>query len=320
MRGWATDGRRSGVGRASVAGRMLRGMFATLLGPLPRPPLPDDAAAEALLDAVLAAQLDAGLEPLTDGGHGLPGLHPVASWRATQSRTAALVKAVIAGPISADQPAAAVQATLLGLVEAGCAWVEIHEPAATSIGMDPGARERFADAHRALTADLADADGLHLSLAITGGNADAAGIDTILAGAYASLAVDLIAGPDNWRLVAAAPSDRGIVCGAMAARPGGDESPELLLYAAGYAASTAGRGPARVGLATTGSFVDLPWEIAVRKLTRLGEAARLAAAPAAERRAALDPRAVDIRSAALGTRTPAPRPRGTSTTRPRRPS
>lgn len=287
---------------------MLRGMFATLLGPLPRPPLPDDAAAEALLDDVLGAQVQAGLEPLTDGGYALPGLDPVASWRATQSRAAGLVKAVIVGPMSAGQPVAVVRTTLLGLVEAGCAWVEIHEPAATAIGADAAAGDRFADTHRALTADLAGVEGLHLSLAITGGNADAAGIGTILAGAYASLAVDLIAGPDNWRLVASAPGDRGIVCGAMAARPDGDESPELLLYAAGYAASTAGRGPARVGLATTGSYADLPWEVAVRKLTRLGEAARLAVAPATERRAALDPRAVDIRSAALGRRVPTPRP------------
>jgi hypothetical protein len=93
----------------------------------------------------------------------------------------------------------------------------------------------------------------------------------------------------------------------MSSREGGDESPELLLYAAGYAASTWGRGPARVGLATSGSLAGLPWDVAVRKLTRLGAGARLAAAPAAERRAGLDPRAVDIRSAALGTRTPRPR-------------
>jgi hypothetical protein len=282
-------------------------MFATLLGPLPRPPLPVDAAPEAVLDALLAAQLDVGLEPLTDGGLGLGDEDPVAAWRATQGRVAALVKAVIPGPVSAGRPVDEVRATLLGLVDAGCAWIEIHEPAATAIGADPEARSRFADAHRALTADLAAVEGLHLSLAITGGNADAAGIETVLAGTYASLAVDLIAGPDNWRLVAATPGDRGIVCGAMGVRPDADESPELLLYAAGYAASTGGRGPSRVGLATSGSFADLPWEVAVRKLTRLGEAARLADAPAAARRAALDPRAVDIRSAALGTRAPRPR-------------
>jgi hypothetical protein len=282
-------------------------MFATLLGPLPRPPLPDDSAPEALLDALLVAQLDAGLEPLTDGGWPLSADDPVAAWRATQSRAAALVKAVVPGPVSAGRPVEAVRAAVLGLADAGCSWIEVHEPAAVSIGTDDEVRSRFADAHRALTADLAGIDGLHLSLAVTGGNADAAGIQTILAGSYASLALDLIDGPDNWRLVTSTPGDRGIVCGAMSSREGGDESPELLLYAAGYAASTGGRGPARVGLATSGSLAGLPWDVAVRKLTRLGAGARLAAAPAAERRAGLDPRAVDIRSAALGTRTPRPR-------------
>ena len=36
---------------------------------------------------------------------------------------------------------------------------------------------------------------------MTGGNADGAGVETLLAAPYASLAVDLIDGPDNWRLV-----------------------------------------------------------------------------------------------------------------------
>lgn len=280
-------------------------MFATLLGPMPRPPLSEDAAPEALLDAVLAAQAEAGLEPLTDGGWPLPSSDPVAAWRSAQSRGAALVKAVLVGPVSAGQPVEHVRARILGLADAGCAWIEIHEPAAVSIGTNDDARARFEEAHQVLTADLAGIEGLHLSLAITGGNADAAGIQTILAGAYASLAVDLIDGPDNWRLVAAVPGDRGIVCGALSVREGGDESPELLLYAAGYAASTGGRGPARVGLATSGSMSGLPWAVAVRKLTRLGAGAKLAAASPAERRAGLDPRAVDIRSAALGTSTSA---------------
>jgi len=43
-------------------------MFATLLGALPRPPLGDDVAPEALLDAVLECQALHGLEPLTDAG------------------------------------------------------------------------------------------------------------------------------------------------------------------------------------------------------------------------------------------------------------
>jgi hypothetical protein len=291
-------------------------MFATLLGPMPRPALPEDAAPEALLDAVLVAQSDAGLEPLTDGGWPVPGADPVGAWRATQSRAAALVKAVVVGPISAGEPVETVRTTILGLADAGCAWIEVHEPAAAHIGADATAQARFAEAHQALTADLAGVEGLHLSLAITGGNADAAGIGTMLSGAYASLALDLIDGPDNWRLVAATPGDRGIVCGALSAHEGGDESPELLLYAAGYAASTGGRGSARVGLATSGSLADLSWDVAVRKLSRLGAGAKLAAGPPAERRAGLDPRAVDIQSAALGTHTPRPR----RSSRPPRPS
>ena len=280
-------------------------MFATLLGPLPRPPLPDRSAPEVVLDAVLALQVEHGFEPVTDGGFApVPG-DVVASWRATAARTDHLVKAVITGPWSTASvtPPEAIRATLLALADAGCRWVEVHEPMAVGIGVDEAARTRFADLHRALTLDLGE---MHLSLAITGGSADAAGIETILAGAYASLAVDLIAGPDNWRLVAAAPGDRGIICGAMSTATAADEGPEVLLWAAGYAASTGGRGAARVGLATAGSLADLPWDVAARKVRRLGEAARLAAAPREERLRAIDPRAIDARSAALGRYEPRP--------------
>ena len=100
------------------------------------------------------------------------------------------------------------------LAAAGCPLIEIHEPAATTIGADEAERALFREAHLRL---LDGVEGSHLSLALTGGNADAAGIETLLAAPYASLAVDLIAGPDNWRLVAATPGDRGIVCGALSA-------------------------------------------------------------------------------------------------------
>ncbi len=273
-------------------------MFATLLGPLPRPPLADDAEPEAVLDVVLELQVEYGLEPLTDGGWPLDTDDPVDAWRSTAARTDRLVKAVIDGPFSSGRPAAEVRAVLLALADAGCRWIEIHEPAATTIGTDPDARGRFAEAHRALTADLAGE--VHLSLAITGGNADQAGIETIMAGAYKSLAVDLINGPDNWRLATAAPPEIGLICGAVSTRSGSDDGPELLLWATGYAASTAGRGAARVGLATAGSLAALPWDVAATKVRRLGEAARLAAAPMDERLAGVDPRAIDPRSAALG--------------------
>ena len=136
---------------------------------------------------------------------------------------------------------------------------------------------------RTLTDELG-AD-VHLSLAITGGSADDAGIETFLAGAYASLALDLIDGPDNWRLATAWPADRGLICGALSTREGSDDGPELLLWAAGYAASTRGRGPARVGLATAGSLAALlvgAWPRQGRDGS--GDAARLAAAATSRNR------------------------------------
>ena len=176
--------------------------------------------------------------------------------------------------------AAARNAVLRALAAAGCPLIEVHEPAATAIGADPAERALFREAHLRL---LDGVDGTHLSLAITGGSADAAGIDTILAAPYASLAVDLIAGPDNWRLVVAThPASIGIVCGALSPAADGDDGPEVLLWAAAYAASTGARGPDRVGLATASSLAGLPWPDAIRKLERLGAAARLRGAPASE--------------------------------------
>ena len=296
-------------------------MFTTLLGPLPRPPLPADASPEALLDAVLAVQVEHGLEPLTDAGWALAGgvagssravaggaaasVGAVDAWRSAAGRADRLVKAVLRGPFSIGSDGADERRAVLDLADAGCRWIEIQEPAAVAVGADPTTRARFADLHRALTADL---DGIHLSLAIAGGNADAAGIETVLAGAYASLALDLIGGPDNWRLAVEAPGDRGIICGVVAAHAGSDDGPEIMLWAAGYAASTGGRGAARVGLATAGSYAGLSWDVAAEKVRRLGAAARLATAPHEDRLAAIDPRAVDIRSAGLGRYTPG-RPR-----------
>jgi hypothetical protein len=285
-------------------------MFATLLGPLPRPPLDVDAAPEAILEAVLAVQLEHGLEPLTDGGwpiadeDGHPGRTPAAevvpvAWRATAARTDGLVKAVMVGPYSSGSDGAAERRALLDLISSGCRWIEVHEPAATRIGDDQVAQGRFADLHRALTRDLGEA---HLTLAIAGGSAAAAGIGTILAGAYSSLAVDLIDGPDNWDLVVGTPGDRGIIAGVVAPRAGTDDGPEIMLWAAGYAASTGGRGMDRVGLASSGSYASLDWDVAVTKVRQLGEAARLAIASPDALLDAIDPRAIDNRSAATGRR------------------
>ena len=310
-------------------------MFATLLGPLPRPPLEDDASPDALLEAAVRAQEAAGLEPITDGGlHG--GVGHLDAWLSTARLTTRAVKQVVTGPYTLGRSssgsgsgsgsglgsgsgsrsgavgeradatmahAATLNTVLRELAAAGCPLIEVREPAATAIGTDPAERALFREAHLRL---LDGVSGSHLSLAVTGGNADTAGIETILAAPYASLAVDLVAGPDNWHLVVATPGDRGIVCGAMPTEAGTADGPETLLWAVGYAASTAGRGRQRVGLATASSLAHLPWAVAVRKLERLGEAARLADLPAAERIQALDPRAVSSRRAALGWVEPRP--------------
>ncbi|CAN5611764.1 hypothetical protein BH20CHL7_BH20CHL7_13470 [soil metagenome] len=254
------------------------------------------------MDATLAVQAEHGLEPLTAAGPELvPGADPVVGWLAAARRTDGLVKAVVRGPVGASLDPASVRATIAMLADAGCPWIEVHEWVPDLRLTEPDAPARFAAAHVAATDGL---DGVHLSLALLGGKADALGSAAVFAGGYASLAVDLIAGPDNWRLVAAAPTDRGIVAGAMSGRVPADDGPEVLIWAARYAASTAGRGVDRVGLATAGSLADLTWDAALRKLERLGSAARLVTASPDERRAVLDPRAIDIRSAALGRATP----------------
>jgi len=285
-------------------------MFTTLLGALPRPPLPADAPRDALVEAVLRAQESAGLDPVTDGGP--PADRDLSrAWSATQRLTDHALKQAVAGPYTAGLDgtpararsratlahATALNVLLRDLAAAGCPLIEIHEPAAIAIGTDEAERALFREAHLRL---LDGISGSHLSLALTGGNADDAGVETLLVAPYASLAVDLIAGPDNWRLVAATPGELGIMCGALSASADSDDGPEPLLWAAGYAASTGGRGPARVGLATASSFAGLPWEVALRKLERLGAAGRLADAPPETRARSLDPRAVSSRSAALG--------------------
>lgn len=252
----------------------------------------------------------------------------VEDWQRAAGRTTLAVKQALPGPYSlarrlevpqALDPDAVLEAfadaiagEAAALAAAGCPLVEIEETEAHRIGADDVERRRFRDAHARVAAAVVGADGLartHLSLSIVGGSADGAGIETILAAPYASLAVDLIDGPDNWRLVARTPGDRGIVAGVLEPRDGSDDRPELPVWAAHYAASTGGRGLARVGLGTAGGLAQLPWPVAEAKLRRLGEAARIAGLPPGEQADALDPRAIDIRTAALGRHAPPPRRR-----------
>ena len=309
-------------------------MFATVLGAIPRPPsktdepLGDDDAVR----AVIAAQEAAGLDLLTDGrirwsdelGLGLASElvgsgsteRLVDEWLFAHTAATRPVKQSLPGPYTAGRRlsdrapardrrreqltetiAARLNAAVRSLTDAGCVFIEVEEADAGEIGEDEAERALFVRAHRRLTGD---ASGVHLSLALTRGSADRAGTATFLDAPYASYALDVIVGPDNWRLAPRFPGERGIVCGALDARASSDDTRELLVWAANYAASTGRRGLDRVGLAIVPGLVKQDWTTVERKLTRLGEAARLAALSGEELKSEMDPRAVDIRSAALG--------------------
>lgn len=228
-----------------------------------------------------------------------------------------------------DALAIALAAEVAALGRAGCPFVQLDENDAIEIGTDEAERALFRSAQatllgtnetagsvgavRAARAPVGAGEGEgqgrgarpHLCLAISGGNADAAGPETIFAAPWDSHFFDLLAGPDNWRLIVAAPPERGIVCGVVDARSEQADELEIIVWAAAYAASTGGRGDVRVGLAPSGSLAGLPRDVARQKIELLGRAASLI-----QRRheeplaAALDPRAVDIRSAGLGRWTP----------------
>jgi hypothetical protein len=247
----------------------------------------------------------------------------VESWRQVSASTVIdgqpqpAAKVRLPGPFSLARmlPAGSlgVEALELGLAEAlnqevraleaaGCPLVQIDEPELVRVGDDAGVRRRFLEAQRRLL----DGTGIHAMLAVLGGSADGAGAATVFDAPFASVLVDLIAGPDNWRLVRQAPADRGIVCAALPVGAARTIDIELLVWAAHYAASANGRGLARVGLATAGSLAGLPWEEADRRMRLLGEAAGVAAAAPEEWAARLDPRALARPRRTLGPAVPTP--------------
>ncbi len=296
--------------------------------------------------AVRAAIADLGAPGPVGGGPGpavaaaIPGPYSLAR-RAVAGRAGAGSP----DPALVGALAAALGAEVAALAAAGCPLVRVDEPEAVDAASDPGRLGALLAAHatlargdaapprrgsaeeggspvrdrvprravRAAAPDRASArarasgPAIHRMLALTGGDHDGLGADDLAGLGYASFLFDLIAGPGDWRLIATLPTERGIVCGVVdAASPDGD-APEVLVWAAHYAASTRGRGLARVGLATTGSLGALDGAAAAAKMRALGDGARIAALPADEIRARLDPRAIDMRSAALGTWAPDPR-------------
>jgi methionine synthase II (cobalamin-independent) len=284
-------------------------VFATLLSALPRPDgqgagkdaSPDDI--ERLIEVAVRAQEEAGLEPVTDGRlrarafDEIPTpMAAVEQWRATQSLTEQAAKQALPGPCSSSVELAALVEVVNALAEAGCPLVEIEETGIEQLA-DQGERDEFRRAHELL---LERASGTHLSLSIVGGAPDQNAWESVLGLGYASLALDLINGPESWNLVTRWAGERGVVAGVESGRAA-DEPKEVLLWAAHYAASTQHRGLERVGLGSAGSWANLTWAAAVRKMRLLGEAARLASMPPGEDLyRSLDPRAVSPRRAAMG--------------------
>ncbi|OGO55951.1 MAG: hypothetical protein A2V85_03965 [Chloroflexi bacterium RBG_16_72_14] len=285
-------------------------------------------AVERLVADIVAVQVDAGVELVTDGQVRWPdmamavvtafvddlstgGRHPLLeAWQATASLTDRAVAQAVPGPYSmgwhaaggaaqevadaarADRTLALADALaheVRALADAGCPVILVEEPRAVDVGEDEAERALFADAQRRLLALAPDA---HATLVVSGGSAHRAGPDAILGTPYRSFLFDLIDGPDNWYLVRATPGDRGIVCGALRVveSPTEDQAP-LLVWAAGYAASTAARGPSRVGLSNARSLHDVSPATARALVRELGRGTRLAAmTPAQAIEAGLDPR------------------------------
>lgn len=296
-------------------------MFSTLLGTLPvdqAPPIAVGDEADAWLDNV-AALSTTGLELISDGGEPAAATDDpaavVARWQAAGVATAIPAKAVLMGPWSSARSmgrdaleiADRLRATIVALAGAGCPLVEISEPGASAIAADPPAAAAFATAHRRV---IDGTEGIHASLALGSGSLDGTPPAVLFDLAYASYAFDLIGGPDNWRLIVQAPADRGIIVGALDLAPDGDNTRELLVWAAHYAASTNGRGLARVGLANapTNPGGPRPTRVAMlQKLTVVAEAGRIAAVESAEELVGLlDRRAVDPRAGRSGKFAPGP--------------
>lgn len=227
-------------------------------------------------------------------------------WRFAASATERPVKQCLVGPYSLGRladagdvgretltlaAAEALREELRSLLEAGVPVVQVDEYALITVGRDDDAeRTLFRQAMRRLTEGLGDIG--HLSLAVTMGSAEHVGADTLFDAPFRSYLFDLIAGPDNWRLVAQAPAERGVVCGVADARSTRPDGLEVMVWAAHYAASTKGRGLERVGLAPSTGLEYLPRDRAKAKIETLGRAAKLAAGPRSELIEGLDPRAV----------------------------
>ena len=187
------------------------------------------------------------------------------------------------------------------LVDAGAPVIQVDENGLTTIGRgDDGERRLAGEALRLLTEGLPRE---RLCLAVTMGDAQHAGAALLFDLSFGSYLFDLVAGHENWRLIAYAPPDRTIVCGVADARNTRPDDEAVMVWAARYAASLGDRGPDRVGLSPSTGLEYLPRDRARAKIQALGAVARKAAgADGGELQAVMDPRAMrlDARDASAG--------------------
>jgi methionine synthase II (cobalamin-independent) len=267
-------------------------MFATILGPYPRPAGLD---AEAALRLAIEDQLEADLGLLADGRVLEPGDDAVAFWRAAVTCADGVatgrgleprpVKARVIGPYTLGRggdraiaarrrltmaAAEAGNAALRKLLEAGAPVVQVEEDGLCLIGpADDAERTLAADALRRLTAGLSG----HLSLSVAGGDAGGAGAHVLYDAPFSSHYFDLMLGPDGWRAARDAPAERGLILGVADCRRPDPDDAQLSAWAAAYAASMRGRGLERVGLAPSAGLETLPREAALAKLAGLAAVA-----------------------------------------------
>jgi methionine synthase II (cobalamin-independent) len=163
--------------------------------------------------------------------------------------------------------------TMRALVAVPCPLVEIHEPALTR----PTATDDATPLLDTLAA-LADAvpDGLQATLALPDGAVPAALHAPLAALPFRSFLLDVVAGPDSWRLMAHLPPETGVIVGAVHAHKQGITDAETLVWAATLAAEMGDRGPERVGISPSGSLAALDRYRARRRLEEMGTAIKLA--------------------------------------------
>jgi 5-methyltetrahydropteroyltriglutamate--homocysteine methyltransferase len=212
------------------------------------------------------------------------------AWISAAAGRSVPVKQVIPGPYTLaklSQPGAvrresvtlalaeALNAELRDLVAAGCQLIQVDEDALVAIEADPTERGLVREGHRRLLAGLEDPTLVHLSLAISGGDATAAGMSTLFDAPWSSHLFDLVAGPANWQLVLQLPRGRGIVCGVGDAQSAAIDDVEAIVYAIAWAARSTGD-LARVGIAPSGSLRLLDRHAARRKIECLALAIQVA--------------------------------------------